>query len=72
MGEVAEDMRDGTCCSWCGVSFLDPEGDKLFAHGYPVICDSCNNEDAEIMALADDELVRRFHVQRQRPGIQTT
>lgn len=34
MGEIAEDMIDGHCCSYCGVYFEQE-------HGYPVLCDSC-------------------------------
>lgn len=38
MGEYAEMMLDGTCCSQCG-DFLG--GDD----GYPVICDGCRREE---------------------------
>ena len=34
MGEVAEDMVTGCCCSMCGVYFVD-------AHMCPVLCVSC-------------------------------
>lgn len=34
MGQIADDMIDGTSCSWCGVYF---EG----THGYPVLCNDC-------------------------------
>lgn len=37
MGEIAEDMIDGTSCSMCGVYFND-------THGYPVACSSCWKE----------------------------
>ena len=37
MGEVADDMVDGLCCSGCGVYFEK-------AHGYPVLCHSCYDE----------------------------
>ena len=40
MGEIAEDMVDGTCCMECGCYFQDSEG-HLFTHGYPVICKEC-------------------------------
>jgi hypothetical protein len=35
MGEYAEMMLDGTCCSCCG-EYLDGDGD-----GFPVMCPSC-------------------------------
>lgn len=34
MGEVAEDLITGCCCSRCGAYFED-------AHGYPVLCKKC-------------------------------
>lgn len=43
MGEYAEMMLDGTCCSSCG-DFLDIDGmaDGVFeAAGYAVMCESC-------------------------------
>ena len=56
MGEIADDMLDGTICSLCGCFFVDTEPDsdpessaKLFSHGYPVVCLDCwaglNKED---------------------------
>lgn len=42
MGEIADDMIDGTSCSVCGMYFKDPdEKDTLFTHGYPVACKQC-------------------------------
>ena len=42
MGQIAEDMIDGTTCSLCGQYFVDPDDDsKLFTHGYPVLCKQC-------------------------------
>jgi len=42
MGEIAEDMTDGTCCSQCGEYFQHPETpDELYTHGYPVACKRC-------------------------------
>lgn len=38
MGEIADDMIDGACCSYCGVYFEQE-------HGYPVICDHCWNDE---------------------------
>ena len=34
MGEVADSMINGECCSWCGIYFEDE-------HGYPVVCQGC-------------------------------
>jgi hypothetical protein len=34
MGEIADDMVDGCCCSQCGVYFTEE-------NGYPVLCWSC-------------------------------
>ena len=34
MGEIADDMVNGACCSHCGVYFTEE-------HGYPVLCHSC-------------------------------
>lgn len=45
MGEMAEDMVDGTCCSVCGQYFQDPDdpddSESCYTHGYPVACKSC-------------------------------
>lgn len=42
MGEIADDMVDGTTCSLCGCFFQDPEHpDNLYSHGYPVVCWEC-------------------------------
>ena len=45
MGEIAEDMLDGSMCSFCGVYFEQPETDGIYVHGYPVACDDCWDED---------------------------
>jgi hypothetical protein len=37
MGEIADDMIEGDCCSWCMQYFVT-------GHGYPVLCKSCWNE----------------------------
>ncbi len=37
MGEIADDMIDGVCCSGCGCYFTDK-------HGYPVACRECRAE----------------------------
>lgn len=51
MGEIADAMIAGECCSICGQYFLDEEKTKklakksnnviLYEHGYPVACDEC-------------------------------
>jgi len=37
MGEIADDMCEGRCCSWCNVYFQKE-------HGYPVACENCWDE----------------------------
>jgi len=37
MGEIADDLINGACCSWCS-SYFEKE------HGYPVVCQDCFNE----------------------------
>lgn len=42
MGQVAEDMINGTCCSVCGSLFVEKKDPNvLFEHGYPVACNIC-------------------------------
>ncbi len=41
MGQMAEDITDGTGCSLCGNYFQGDECDELYSHGYPVICWEC-------------------------------
>lgn len=42
MGEIAEDMIDGTCCTLCGQYFVyKKKPEVLFTHGYPVACKDC-------------------------------
>lgn len=45
MGEIAEDMIDGTMCSLCGQYFKNPKKDELYTHGYPVACKECWTQD---------------------------
>ena len=46
MGEIANDMIEGRCCSHCGVYFI--KDGKLCEHGYPVLCHDCyDNETKE-------------------------
>ena len=45
MGQIAEDMIDGTCCSFCGQYFQDPDdADSCYTHGYPVACKECGKD----------------------------
>jgi hypothetical protein len=39
MGEIAEDMIDGSCCSLCGQYFR--LGTGIYVHEYPVACYDC-------------------------------
>lgn len=44
MGEIADDLIDGSACEICGQYFLDPDdedGETLYQHGYPVVCKEC-------------------------------
>lgn len=41
MGAIADDMKDGSCCSICGCYFKNIEDEGLFTHGYPVSCWEC-------------------------------
>jgi len=42
MGQIAEDMVDGTCCQRCGMYFEDKANpDELPTHDYPVVCKDC-------------------------------
>lgn len=34
MGEIADDIREGFMCSWCGQCFTK-------SHWYPVLCKQC-------------------------------
>ena len=58
MGQLADDMVDGTCCSLCGEYFFTKYG-ELYTHGYPVVCTECWNSFTESErnnhTLADDE-----------------
>jgi hypothetical protein len=41
MGEIADDMCDGTSCQLCGAYFQGKAEDELYVHGYPVVCWEC-------------------------------
>lgn len=40
MGEIADDMINGRCCSICGCFFIYKKN-KIYEHGYPVVCEDC-------------------------------
>lgn len=45
MGEIADDLTEGACCSDCGMYFDNPENPNvLYQHGYPVVCQECWQE----------------------------
>lgn len=49
MGENAEDMINGFCCSICGVYFEKE-------HGYPVVCKDCYDDiDQEMYQKATEK-----------------
>jgi hypothetical protein len=47
MGEIAEDMMDGSCCELCGQYFEHSKKKKngepigIYVHGYPATCWEC-------------------------------
>ena len=43
MGEIADSMINGECCSLCGQYFADPDSkpEQIYEHGYPVVCKEC-------------------------------
>lgn len=41
MGQIAEDILDGTCCQLCCQYFRHPKTDGLYVHEYPVVCWDC-------------------------------
>lgn len=52
MGQIAEDMTDGTCCDLCGCYFVDKK-DNLYTHEHSATCKECYDE------LEEQE--REFH-----------
>lgn len=45
MGDIADDMINGSSCSQCGMYFHDPQKpETLVEHGYPVVCYHCWNK----------------------------
>ena len=45
MGEISEDMLDGSCCELCGQYFRHPDyDDSIYVHENPVVCWDCWRE----------------------------
>jgi hypothetical protein len=50
MGEIADDIIDGSCCALCGQYFakeMNVDGADvpvMYEHGYPVACKDCYQE----------------------------
>lgn len=42
MGEAADDMLDGSCCSSCG-EWFEEIFDGVEPPGYPRVCDACGD-----------------------------
>jgi hypothetical protein len=40
MGQMAEDILDGSCCDLCGCYFQHPTG-GIYVHDEPVTCFDC-------------------------------
>lgn len=47
MGQIAEDMLDGSCCQLCGQYFEHPKTCEIYVHEYPVVCWDCWEELSE-------------------------
>lgn len=44
MGQIADDITDGTICSLCSCFFIGDKEGECYTHGYPVLCWDCWNE----------------------------
>lgn len=49
MGQIAEDMIEGFCCSLCSVYFAEE-------HGYPVACNECWENNCGFERATNEEL----------------
>ena len=56
MGELANDMIDGCCCSICGEYFVEEDGETMYEHGYPVACKQCWDEDCGYQKATADTI----------------
>ncbi len=45
MGQIAEDMIDGSMCSLCGCYFKFTNCPGIYVHEYPVACWDCWDKD---------------------------
>ena len=41
MGQIAEDIIDGSCCELCQCYFQHPTADGIYVHDYPAVCWDC-------------------------------
>ena len=57
MGEMADDIIDGTVCQECGMFFRDVfAGEYMDAPGYPRTCNECDTKSShKLMSDADWE-----------------
>ena len=44
MGKISEDIKDGSCCSLCGMYFKQPKNNGIYVHGHPVVWWDCWKE----------------------------
>lgn len=47
MGQISEDILDGSCCQICCCYFKHPKVDGIYVHDYPVVCWDCWDELSE-------------------------
>jgi hypothetical protein len=46
VGQITEDMIDGSCCALCGQYFEHPkDAEAIYVHEYPVACWDCYEKD---------------------------
>ena len=41
MGQISEDILDGSCCSLCTQYFKHPIKQSIYVHEHPVVCWDC-------------------------------
>lgn len=42
MGQITEDILDGSCCDICGIYFSNPKDHHMcYSHGHPAACWDC-------------------------------
>lgn len=62
MGQISEDMQDGSCCELCTCYFKHPNGKDIYVHDHPTVCSDCWKE------LTKEE--KQFHTKCDK-GIET-